>query len=583
MLKNVHTQGVERLENYIAQFPEWRRLTSAELKGYASMFVAGWELPGLCKDQATHLRVLIDSKFPFKPPRVAVFPAPPILAFPNLEELGILCLVPETSSEHIEAITLNLLQGAQELVNEWHSGGGKERFEDEFESYWNRWERNKEQFVSLCATGGATRWVFAFHEKQFTIVADEEQTLKSWVSNYYTPGSKVVIQRIPLIALPRPPRPDEYPSTVQELFAMVGKDSVAMSMLQELINSNPDKRKGVLLSFPGRIGSGFAGLILPSNDKKAGNGFRKHKGHICSQMLMQRYNVKQINGASVTRCDTSWIHGRDHNADVATLNNKTVILLGAGSLGSGVAELVAKMGVKKLILVDPEMLESENSSRHSLGVRSMSHKKASALALNLSKRFPHLQFEPHDQRWEDCYIKHPELFASADLIISTIGVWSAESNLNTLAHTSQDFPPVLFGWLEEHAVAGHAVIFREEKGCLRCMTDAWGLARIPVTKWSDGGTLKQIPMCGGVFQPYGAVELSFSQGLVADLAADILLGTVKDSAHRVWIGQQKLLEPGKGEWNPAWIELHGHPENGGRIVNIDITNAPCCPVCGEPQ
>lgn len=551
---------------------------------YESKFTAGWELPDLCNDLSISLRLLVDSRFPFTHPHVAVFPPPPTLTLPNMEEQGLLCLFPEgalTSVERLEEVVMELLQDAQDLVNGWAAGTSLERFEDEFQSYWIRWPRNKQQFVSLCATGGESRWVYAFFERNFTIVADDEHTLKSWVANYFTPNSKVSIQTMPLVKLPCPPRPEKYPSSVGDLFALINDEQAALTMLQTHISSNPDKTKGVLLAFTGRRGFGFAGLILPRNDKKLENGFRK--GHTPPHILMHRYLAYSITGGTVFRCDPSWVHGRDHNPDVFTFGKKTVVLLGAGSLGSGVAELLAKIGVGKLILIDPEFMAAENASRHSLGIRSMFRNKASDLALNLSKRFPHLQFESYCDEWEQCYQKQPSIIASADLVISTIGVWTAESSLNALVHDSKEFPPILFGWLEEHAAAGHAATFVKGNGCLRCLTDDLGRPRNPVTKWPDGGTQRQIPMCGGMFQPYGATELNFAQSLVADLASDILLNRIDTSTHRVWIGQKKVLDLEKGEWHPSWIARNGDPEIGGRLVDLTITNDPYCPICGEPQ
>jgi molybdopterin/thiamine biosynthesis adenylyltransferase len=507
-----------------------------------------------------------------------------MLAWPNLEEQGILCLLAEgalCSAERVEKLVTDLLADAQALINGWHSGTGLERFEDEFQSYWNHWPPNTGKFVSLCATDGPTRWVCAFFERNFIIVADNEQALKSWVANYFTPDSKVIFQPIPLIRLPRPPRPEEYPNSVSDLYSLLKSDTEALTMLQRLIQENQDKSKGVLLSFAGRRGSGFAGLILPRNKKEIYNGFRK--GRMSHDVLMQRFGAYPVKCATVVRCDSSWVHGRDSNPDVVSLGKKTVIILGVGSLGSGIAELMAKMGTGKLVLIDPDDMAAENAGRHTLGVRSMFRKKAAEQVHILSKRFPHLQFEAICERWENRYRNNPSIFNSSDLIISTIGVWATESALNAVAYTSEKIPPVLFGWLEEHASVGHAVVFYGEKGCLRCMTDDMGHPRLPVTKWPNGGTQRLIPMCGGMFQPYGATELSFAHGLVSDLAADILLGRTKFSTHHTWIGQKKLLEQSKGEWNPDWIAQHGNPGDGGKIVILPILTDECCPICGESQ
>lgn len=579
-----YTQGIERLEGFVAQFPGGRRLTAEDMAVYVGRtFTEGWEIPCLCEEAPeVLLRVLVDRRFPFKPPRIAVSPPPSVLTWPNLEERGVLCLLEEgaqVSTERIETVALELLGDARDLVNGWYTGVGLERFEDEFQSYWNHWSKDSvKMIVSLCTPGGPSRWVYAYYERRFTIVADDSHTLKAWVANYFTRDSKVTPHLIPLLRLSKPPRPEQYPTAVKRLFSLIESDADARAMLREYILSDQKNIRKVLLSFAGRRGEGFAGLVLPAKDKDLGHGFRQ--GHMPFSVLLQRYDVHPVSGTEVIRCDASWVHGRDQNPDAYRLGGKTVVLLGIGSLGSGVSELLAKMGVGKLILVDPELLVPENASRHSLGVSSMRLKKASEQAGKLAKLFPHLEFVPYSERWEDCYQKRPGLFTSADLIISMIGTWSAESHLNALARESKEFPPVLFGWLEEHAAAGHAVVFFGENGCLRCLSSDKGYPRLPVTKWPAGGTQLAVPMCGGMFQPYGATELAFIQGLVADLAADTLLGRVVASAHRVWIGQRKLLGQGRGEWNPDWTSKHGDPAEGGRMMDIEIICDADCLICG---
>lgn len=580
MLESWLTQGVEKLKLFVSQFPEWRELPPDEYKLHGSCFIAGWELPRLCDDQTSNLRILISQDFPFKLPRIAVFPFAPKLTWPNLEDAGILCLRHEgsvCSIEQIEDELTFLLRDARDLVNEWHYGKGLERFEDEFQSYWDHWQQHGKNIISLCSPNGDSRWVPSFNEEKFTIVADDEEALKSWVRNYFTPDSEVTITSIPLIKLQRPPHPKEYPDTPAKLLSLIAGDKVARGMLEKHVRNSLKKSKKVMFAFPGRHGFGFAGLLLSSSGKGAEKGFRKGKTPL--HILVQRFTAKPV-GIFVKRCDVSWVHGRDHNTDVKVLVGKTVLLLGVGSIGSGVAELLAKMGVGKIILVDPETMTPENSSRHTLGIRSMKLDKAKELAKNLSKRFPHLNFVSYPEKWEYCHREFPSMFTSVDLIVSTIGSWPAESRLNILASSTADFPPVLYGWLEEHAAAGHAAVFFKNKGCLRCLTDDRGQARLPITIWPENGTLKNVPLCGGLFQPYGAIELSFSQGLVADLAADVLLGRTVESTHHVWIGSEKLLTSGNGEWNPDWIALHGHPGSGGKIMCLDICADPQCLVCG---
>lgn len=441
-----------------------------------------------------------------------------------------------------------------------------------------------------CARRGAG--LYACSQNAFTIVAETEEAIKAWLSNHYGKKLNPAAEKIPFVLLDRPLHPEEYPRFVANLFRVIHENAEANRIVQEYLCYGISSRMKILLGFPGRNGFAFAGLVLPPYDhsvlqqrsprtpmEKLGVGFRN--GKMRSDVLLQRYCSVPLKGAMVQRCDPPWVHGRGHNPDTGTLMQKTVVMVGTGSLGSGVVELLAKMGVGKVILVDPENLHPENASRHSLGVSPVPVAKVVEMAKSLRHGFPHLEFVPHVMGWNRLYDRTPQVFMSADLIISSVGSWTAEGPLNVIAKGTPGFPPILFGWLEEHASAGHAVAIFGGRGCLHCMMNHRGQAKTPVTRWPEEGTLLPIPMCGGMFQPYGAVELSHVQALIADLTADILLGRVSSAVHRAWIGQQKLLAFGGGQWNRDWTDLHGHPGDGGRMMEVPFRHYAACPVCKE--
>lgn len=62
------------------------------------------------------------------------------------------------------------------------------------------------------------------------------------------------------------------------------------------------------------------------------------------------------------------------------LRDKRVLLIGAGSLGSSVAELLVRMGVSKIHILDGDSLDAGNLSRHVLSMSSVGKAKAPALA-----------------------------------------------------------------------------------------------------------------------------------------------------------------------------------------------------------
>ncbi|MCY1040636.1 ThiF family adenylyltransferase [Corallococcus sp. bb12-1] len=91
---------------------------------------------------------------------------------------------------------------------------------------------------------------------------------------------------------------------------------------------------------------------------------------------------------------------RSRGALPEELRNSWVLLLGAGSLGSAVAELLVRGGVTRLVIVDPEVVEAGNLVRHTLDLMDVGTSKAHALAGRLRSISPDLQVHALQQRLE---------------------------------------------------------------------------------------------------------------------------------------------------------------------------------------
>ncbi|MBN1227778.1 MAG: ThiF family adenylyltransferase [Deltaproteobacteria bacterium] len=582
-----YQEAARRIEVLLKPLIGVRPLNTGEISFYENHFLQGWEIPGLCEDSEFKFRLLLPSTAPYSPPRVAVWPAPLLLEWPHLEEKGLLCLMSDTATYSIyddyAGVAMYLLKDAIELVRDSMSGANISHFEDEFQSYWKRWEGAKDNYIHThCLPEGPSRWTSSWHSKGGCWVADNETDLLKWMENRCGKEacSKVRPQKIPLLWLPRALRPKEYPKSVHMLRSTLKELGVDDSMLKRLLLDEQLKHKSVVVGFKGRQGAGFAGLFMgrPTAPLKVG-GFRKRPP---GDIMLMRYSRAKITGAQAIRLDSPWIHGRDHNSQERALSKKSVVVFGIGSIGSFVVGLLAMSGVGELILVDPEALSSENPGRHVLGIDSIRMNKAKKLAKDLNARFPHLKISGYDKKCEDFSKTILPAIRRPDLIISTIGSWRSEGLLNAMAVDSVISSPILYGWTEPHATAGHAVVFHDGKGCLRCIRDDMGKVKLPVTLWSEEGTLVPVPACGGYFQPYGAVEITHIHGLIADLALDVLLGNTITSAHRVWIGSKKIIEStGVGTWNPLWIDRYGELGRGGCLKDVEILPAPDCPECGR--
>ncbi|MGC1177218.1 MAG: ThiF family adenylyltransferase [Candidatus Saccharimonadales bacterium] len=106
--------------------------------------------------------------------------------------------------------------------------------------------------------------------------------------------------------------------------------------------------------------------------------------------------------------------------DLPLLERSRVTVVGVGTVGSRIAELLAQNGVGCLVVVDGDRLEVRNLLRHVLTREYLGRNKAAALAENLRARIPGLEIraESHyvDSAMPDDALD--DLLSEADLIIA---------------------------------------------------------------------------------------------------------------------------------------------------------------------
>ena len=95
--------------------------------------------------------------------------------------------------------------------------------------------------------------------------------------------------------------------------------------------------------------------------------------------------------------------------------------------------------------------------RHPLGATAVGRNKAQALAERLQADFPHLQIEGRACGLHHLLQSDHDVLGAADLIVAATGSRSAESALNRWHIEQGRAGPILYGWTEARACAGHAV------------------------------------------------------------------------------------------------------------------------------
>jgi molybdopterin/thiamine biosynthesis adenylyltransferase len=598
----VASQVLARRAAAKAELEEWlstvsggaRALTPAELAIYSKRHpVAGWRLAVDFGDRCRRLDILIDGRFPWAPPRIALLDRPRFLVWPHVEEDGALCLLSDTATIKVRRPSLvaaYLLAEACRLIEDSAAERNLSDFRTEFVSYWD-WAKTKDTPIIFTAAEmePPSRIICVWRGKGFFLVSDTEEAVLAWLGNRF--GEKRAdwsTERALFVWLEQLPLPTEYPSSgVAVRNLLRSTTGPALALLEELAAAGYDQIL-VLLAGPTQNGPCGAALVLRAPRAVRGKstsdfltrGFRP--GRAPATIVSQRYmGAGSAERLSVNRVDPTWVHGRGREGRFAKLRHARVAVLGCGSLGAPVILDLARAGVGQMCLIDPDKLVAANTGRHPLGMPDVGRPKSEALAERIRANHPHIRVDAFPERWEEVVQRTPEVLQSCDLIVSAIGDWSSEGALNEWHIGSQRRPPIVYAWTEAHACAGHAVAIGEEGGCFACGCTEDGQPILRVTRWPAGSTLEQEPACGALYQPFGPVELSYIHALTAELALDCLITGVPRSAHRIWIARRPLIESLGGAWTDEFAAIAGAHECGGFIQELIWPAGPCAE-CENP-
>ena len=520
----------------------WRRLSAATLAQYATVApCAGWELTVVAGHfrcaSVNRLHILIDAAFPDSDLRIAA-PQLDIGDWAHVEPRGLLCLTKRTWQAAPENRVVQSLKDAADVLDMDAETQQREYFA-EFSAYWDQRVAPKAPlFMTLVEPGAGSRELFYFRQenRDRVVLAEDRDELVRWLEHSGITVQSRSPRRTQLIWLPQPWVPKEFPEITKDVRSAANA-----------VDFNPYLRAGetlpVLFGAQTNTGHVFVGIDLPgvprSRFKKGGfRDLSKIPGKTLASMSA---------GLSVTRCrvervDRAWVYGRDHNPVQAILATKKVGLVGCGALGSAIARLLVQMGVGKWLLMDGDSLSAPNTTRHVLGNPFIRINKAVALRQQLLSDFPHLgSVESFPIDMHELSDRQRSALSKCDVIVSAGINWAGDLMLDRWRQSLAHMPIHVCTWVEEFALAGHAVVLIGED-TLRSQFSADGVPDFRLTTWPVTVPTQIMEAgCGNLFQPHGAVDLISSAALATQLVVDALMGEVKMSSRRMWLGDRARL------------------------------------------
>jgi molybdopterin/thiamine biosynthesis adenylyltransferase len=292
----------------------------------------------------------------------------------------------------------------------------------------------------------------------------------------------------------------------------------------------------------------------------------------CDGLLAWRR--RQPEPVEICRLQTDLFSRQRGILESTLLADRTVLIVGLGSMGSLVARDMAMTGVGRFRLVDKDRLSVSNVSRHAAGLRDVGRRKTRVVAELVRDRNPRAEVEEVDADFASLGRRESErLLEGADLAICTADEKPARLKFAELgvrlgvAH--------IFSGCWERARAGLAFYWMPgwDGPCYACFLDGWESAtrrRSGLVDYSSADDAFHLAA-----QPGLLVDIAFVTLVATKLALQLLcLGRVPPH-------QLDLVNPDRTLFlvgNRATTEFGGLPLE----VRFAVTERrPGCPLCGS--
>jgi len=184
------------------------------------------------------------------------------------------------------------------------------------------------------------------------------------------------------------------------------------------------------------------------------------------------------------------------------LADRSVLIVGAGSVGSYLAELLARSGVGAFVIVDPDHVEPVNVGRSAFRAADVGLGKATAAAEVVVAVNPEARVGVFAARHDD--VDLASLVHEADLVVVATDDPAAQTRVGHFAYWAGK--PAVFPGLYQGARGGEVIIAAAGSACFGCAT---GGVRADLQETGSGEVVARTD--------YGTGRLVAEPGLLADV------------------------------------------------------------------
>lgn len=451
-----------------------RQLDKNELPTNKERVHFAFDIEVLGKDQPNRLVIGFESTYPYSLPYYFIQKG---IFLPHVEETGYVCYTLDNAIVN-HSLPKNIIEDTlEDVLNTIRKGYSKENeidFLTEFEDYWVRNINLSEVIrfewgISVPPIFKMLNYVTISRPKSKTklqIIGNDQKEISHIAHRFFERSNlSSTPRRILFIPLNGENKvlPPNYNSfwTMDEIkqivFDNISEDDATTikALLADI--RKIQREEYIVLSIPRQNGVVLIGLAFL--------GIKEQIHPLISERTS--FTIKPV---FVERFEKEIIQPR--GGVNSNLDNKRILLIGCGSVGSKLCFELTRLGISNITVVDNDTLSLENLYRHQLGKRYLGKNKAIALAKELNNELPYINVTAIPTTLENAVNNEKFKLLEFDMILSATGNVNTGFFLNNYAHKLKSTIPILYIWNEPFGIGGHcALIANTTQSCYECLYD----------------------------------------------------------------------------------------------------------------
>lgn len=426
-------------------------------------------------------------------------------AMPHINTDNSICVFDEGVSipnfNHPVQLAIDTIIKAIEVISKGIRKENHWDFLDEFNAYWNTKAVLKaNSFVSDLSKSCIIHFCFQEGKNDPLLIAESAECLQQVYQAINFKDIPLSEMKTGLLIPIDGTLESSIPKTDQDIVRLIQKHSSFSKNYNKFMQSHIDE--AVLLLFAqisdrGTILSGWVhfGPGVP-------NGFRK--GHV---NLSVAFSLSKRKGfaLSVENCSQNRLLNRGSDGGEVVWNN--VALIGCGSLGSILADMLLLSGTTSYILNDNQILRYENIARHSRGYWYEGLHKVHAIKYGLEKHNPNVKCQCYT---DDAHIfleQKADILNSCDVIFVSVASFPVEHHICKLVNEGIITKPVVILWVEPYAMGGHALVIKKRQDLFEELFDQSTFNFCYPLVSNASSLLKREAGCQSTYMPYSGFYL----------------------------------------------------------------------------